>query len=98
MKNSKNPIHSLIETHLENMNKEDSKILRKILQKKQLLRYEMQVTYDFFGSSPVHRALKDVYKLDNETEEDLEHIRTEQKFAAKFIIDKMFQNEMFENE
>ena len=52
----------------------------------------MQVTFDLFGSSPIHRALKDVYRLNGETEEDLELIRTEQKFSTKFIVDKIFQN------
>ena len=67
----------MIETHLKQLSSEDSKQLRKYLNKKQLLRFPMQVTFDLFGSSPIHRALKDVYRLDGETEEDLELIRTE---------------------
>ena len=53
----------------------------------------MQLTYDLYGSSPIHRAMKKINKIEGESMSDMEHIRTEQILSAKFIVDKIFQNE-----
>ena len=52
------------------------------------------MTFDFYGSSPIHRALKKLEPVSSkETEEDLMIIRTAQILSAKFIVDKIFSNE-----
>lgn len=53
----------------------------------------MQITFDLYGSSPIHRALKEVKKVGEETDEEIMHIRTAQILSAKFIVDKIFANE-----
>ena len=47
----------MIETHLKILSDDDRSELGRYLKKKQMLRFPMQVTYDFYGSSPIHRAL-----------------------------------------
>ena len=51
------------------------------------------MTYDLYGSSPIHRALKKVIQLEGEPNASVEHIRTEQMLSAKFIVEKIFVNE-----
>ena len=48
--NGEEVIQSLIETHLKSLSEEDGKELREwCLERRQLLRFPMQVTYDFYG-------------------------------------------------
>ena len=58
-----------------------------------MLRFPLQVTYDLFNVTPIHRAFKEVPLKGIETEEEFEAIIREQRLAAKFMIDKIFYNE-----
>ena len=67
---------SIIETHLKSLSNDESETLRKILIEKQMLRFPLQITYDLFNSTPIHRAFSQV-KLPNEPEEEFEIIYRE---------------------
>ena len=84
---------SLIETHMKNLNSDDSETLRKILVEKQMLRFPLQITYDLFNATPVHRAFSEV-RLEKESDEEFNQIIREQLLSAKFMLDKIFQSEI----
>ena len=67
-------MNSIVENHLEILEIDDRDDLKKELQKRNLLRFNMQVTYDLYGSSPIHWALRPVVKIEfaKETDEELD--------------------------
>lgn len=103
-------VSSLIQDHLNNLAPVDELALRKYLIEHDLLRSDLQVSYDLYGSNPLARCMI----LSGETEDDDSTTRvkdpdeklgqfddeliTDQLLTAKFIVEQMFKKDRTKNE
>lgn len=72
IKQKKAPISSLIENQMNRMKLSDATELRQYLKAHNMLRRPLQVTYDLYGSSPLHRAMSMPMALQNESKAEVE--------------------------